>query len=101
MELVLIISLVIMYFITKAYNKNFHFESFKIELLVQLLHIIVIFVILIPLVTNQYIAMKLLSFIGFYLLGKNITCLLQILFYYLHPDEKTDEDNNDDGSEER
>lgn len=101
MELLLIIFIWYMYFITKGYNTKNSFNNWLVNALVQLLHIIILVFILITMFKFDnkfylYLHIPLLI----YTLLKNILWFFQnfIYFEYYDEDNKNNEvnDNNDD-----
>ena len=96
MNLVLVISTIFMYFITKSYNSGNHFKIFWIDVLVQVLHIITLLFIFLILAKNTYLIYRIFSFFCFYVLIKNIECCVLNIYYFFNQD-----DDDDDNKEER
>lgn len=98
MELVLILSSIVMYFLTKRYNTKDWCKNFYFDVFVQILHIVTLCVICIELSYFSSISLKICLAFSVYILLKNIFYLIDNIVYELFLISIEDDDDECDNS---
>lgn len=99
MESVLIISIIDMYFITKWYNKESYFETFFVDIIVQLFHIIILIFILYSAITCGSTTIKYFLPLNIYTIIKNIYWFIANIGGYITDKDEEITDDVDESNE--